>query len=383
MDKFWTFALVVYAIGVGCSQSLMSAGGTLISLASLWGLLFKLPKESYSKKLCLLVAAWVFYSFVNHLIRGWSPYTSEALKNMPLFLVLIYPLVGLKPKEHSLALIFSFYSVAVLASVLYSSYQFFYLKYYGMGFFHNQIYFAYNLLPGFFFFSELSVKERRIDFWKPLYSRILVAIIFLGIFTTNNRMSSLIVFLYILFRALPWVYRRWGAKTLALVSLLLFGFFISIYLLNPFVYDKISQTMMGLRDVSVKSRIYAWTENWKIFLEHPFFGVGFSNNALDSSNFTDFQGHLIPGRAIYAHSIYFQHLADSGVIGALLLFGSLVMLMFYNSISLIVVGGILFAGITENIFNNSKPFHAFLFFTLLSLCMESTQLRSTRSAGGR
>jgi O-antigen ligase len=293
VDKFWTFALVVYAIGVGCSQSLMSAGGTLISLASLWGLLFKLPKESYSKKLCLLVAAWVFYSFVNHLIRGWSPYTSEALKNMPLFLVLIYPLVGLKPKEHSLALIFSFYSVAVLASVLYSSYQFFYLKYYGMGFFHNQIYFAYNLLPGFFFFSELSVKERRIDFWKPLYSRILVAIIFLGIFTTNNRMSSLIVFLYILFRALPWVYRRWGAKTLALVSLLLFGFFIAIYFLNPFVYDKISQTMMGLKDVSVKSRLFAWTENWKLFLEHPFFGVGFSNNALDSSNFTDFQGHLI------------------------------------------------------------------------------------------
>jgi O-antigen ligase len=374
MSHVFVLSLLLYGVGVGVSQSLMSLGGTIFAVAAAVLFFLRFPQMPKLRAYSIGIFAWVLYSFGNHLVHGVGPYTSEALKNIPLFLVLCFPLLWPRPRDRDFAWIFAFYSLAVTVNIAFAAYQFYVLKYFGMGVFKNQIFLAYNLLPGFFFFAELALREKTIDFWRPLHSRIVAALIFFGIFTTNNRMTILLLLIYLFARALPWIKRRYGTKALGWSLAGILGFFAFLLYANPFVYDKISQTLMGFRDVSLKSRLFAWSTNWQIFLEHPLFGVGFSNNAIDSSKFSDFQRPWPAGHAIYAHSIYLQHLADSGLLGFLLLFIPLGILITLTPMSLPVVGGMLLAGLTENIFNNSKQFHAFLFFALLCLWLEQSQL---------
>lgn len=367
MSYFAFASFLIYAAGVGVSQSLMSLGGTLAAVGVVLQSFRNFPLDKKYRNILLLLYTWVIYSLINHFAHGWSVHSKSTLELLPLYLVLGFPLLFSRPAPKYLAWIFSLYSLAVLVNVGVACYQFFYIKYFGMGVFKNQIYFAYNLLPAFFFFTELARRELKFSFWKTQHSYAVSLVIFLGIFTTNNRMSVLLVLFFLALRMMPHVARRWGRRRLLLLWAGLLFFFVAIYLLNPFVYDKIAQTMQGWHDVSLKYRLFAWRHNLDLFLQHPIFGVGFENNAIDSFNFPQMQAQWKPGHAIFAHSVYLQNLADSGLVGFSLLFGAFWCLGRIFSVTRFLLLGMLLAGLTENIFNNSKPFHAFLFFMVLSV----------------
>ncbi|MCC7518142.1 MAG: O-antigen ligase family protein [Verrucomicrobiae bacterium] len=72
----------------------------------------------------------------------------------------------------------------------------------------------------------------------------------------------------------------------------------------------------------IRVRIQMWTSAWKIFLDHPVFGVG-------PMMFDAWHGHHREGlisRAVYAHNDYLHLLADYGIVGGGVMAAALVLL---------------------------------------------------------
>ena len=81
--------------------------------------------------------------------------------------------------------------------------------------------------------------------------------------------------------------------------------------------DKIQHRLLltfNFSDSSTSARFQLWKANWNIFLDHPFFGVGFQRNKVHLPQYYKSLG-IEDGMISHAHSNYFSVLAGTGLFG--------------------------------------------------------------------
>lgn len=300
-----------------------------------------------------------------------NPRLKHDLGRIPLMIIpwmgLFLSRILIKEKWVSIFLKVSLISYSVV--LVKSLYQFVYLKIAAFGFFNNPIYQAYSLLPAFVFFTELCLLAKDKKNKTLLYA--LSAILFLCISLTISRIAVICSILYFLFRILPSVYRTLGAKNIVFtfITLAALSFWIWHAELFPILNEKITRSFSG-QDHSWKWRMVAWEHNWNLFLENIFLGVGIGKNGIDTAIMPQYAGHWLPNHLIFAHSIYFQALAESGIIGTLLLCLYFVFLGKESSLHRSLIFMFALSGLTENILQNSKAMHPLLFFLMLSFIVK-------------
>jgi len=380
-NSFLFFIFLVYGLGVIFSQSLMALAGTLCVGYFLF-LYFKNFKAS-NTLLAHSSFLLVLYLCANLLFREPNHFTIETLRSLPLFLIPSLALLVREPNNSprplwkGLLLIWVL-GVSYLITTIYALYQLGVMSIPGSSFMKNPIYFAYTLLPAFVFFSEMGFRPKAL--WKvpKIFCFLIAFCIFVGILASLNRMTLACVFLYVLVRGIPYFMKHFGkGKTIFLA--LLFAVLSSLALYqSPVFQEKLVRTLKG-NDPAIHWRLVAWKYNWNLFLENPVFGVGPERNAIDTAINTELAGEWAPKHKIFAHSIYFQMLAEVGIVG-LILFSIYFYGLFSSGgvASKFIILSLLVSGLTENIFNNSRPRHAFFFYLLLALYMDKSEKGRTR-----
>lgn len=288
----------------------------------------------------------------------------DRMRPLPLFLILFLPLLRPLDRE-GFWWVLKWTFVAYMVNICVSGYQYFFEQIEGVGFFKNPIYFAYNVFPAFLFIG-LFVRFQG-SFLKTYKIPMVASFLFLGVAFSNNRMTLALSLLLLAYCYLPRLYKRWGwrgVSALCFILILLLGV---MYHTNPWLHDKLVRTSWGLAGPSIQARLVAWSHNWDLFVANPLFGVGYSLNGINTAEFVELQKHWRPGHDIFAHSIFFQSLAESGIVGTALLFGGLLLLargrFFLQRFFLFMA----IAGLTENFLHNSKPLMAFLFFGAMAV----------------
>lgn len=319
----------------------------------------------HRSRLCAVAAlAWVAFMIANLVLRDWQPRSLHTLGHLPYLLI---PLLAFSPsfkRSGPSRRVLGICGLAVFIAALTALYQYFVLGSVALGLMKNPIYFAYNVFPAFLFFAEMSrsaVTDQRLR----AFTRATAVAAFIGIVLSENRMAWLCTALYLASRALPLLHRRWGRRSLGICAILSLATVFALYQTQDRFREKFDRSFSD-HDPSRVWRFKAWSHNLALFRAHPILGVGPERNAIDVDKNRELRGHWQPGRLYFAHSIYIQSLADSGIVGTALLFGFLILfgLCFPGTqIYLLFMG---FMGLTENIFNNSRPAHAFYFFLLLS-----------------
>ena len=358
--------LAVYGLGVGTSQSLMSLGGAWASITGLLTSMRHARRSTGARRERLCVAAallWLCFSIANLVARGWQGRDAHTLSHLPLVLV---PLAAWSARKNfSRTWTFGLAAGGLAATALAAIYQYFWIGSVAVGLMRNPIYFAYNVFPAFLFFAESLRDRASLTARQARLARIAVAAASLSLLLSENRMVWLCGGLYLGVRVAPLVYRRWGWRRVLLLAFLGLGTASVLYATQERVREKLHRSFSS-QDPSRAWRFKAWSHNLSLFRESPWVGVGAERNAIDPAQNPSLQGHWQEGRLYFAHSVYIQSLADAGLIGTLLFFGFLA--LFGASfpqcqIYLLLMG---FAGLTENIFNNSRAGHAFYFYLLLS-----------------
>lgn len=361
--------LAFYGIGVALSQSLMSTMGIVFVVLALLQLRHFRDAPAPTKVLALLALSWILFSGLNVVLRPWDSRSSDALRAIPLLLV---PLgLVLSPNKVSLKWPVLLCALSLIVSLGMGFYQFLIVGTPAYGFLRNPIYYAYNLLPACLFFAELFV--RKISYGRLTYplSALLSFLCFLGILASVTRMPLTCVLGYYALRIAPHLKSRNVGRAWVIALLMFGGLGFSAYRLSPIIQEKVNRSF-SVEDPSRHWRLQAWKYNWNLFLENPLLGTGMEKNGIDVERMPEMRGHWKEGHLYFAHSIYFQSLADSGALGSLLFFGFWIYLGFlFPALRpfLITIG---IAGLTENIFNNSKAAHSLYFYTLLFLtCLKN------------
>lgn len=365
----WTFFLCLYGAGCGVSQSLMSLGGAAFAFFAL----LRAPKvfalrrtEPWVFRAYALGLAWTAFSLANLLLRPWDGRSAHTLGAIPLLLV---PLAAFPALTFSPGAVLWTTVAGLAASLIKGAWQFFALGEPATAFLRNPIYLAYNLLPAVIFFGEYALRPVHRDRFPGRAAGATSISSTFGIFLTLTRTALTTAFAYFGLRALPALRRRAGGRGLAIVLLLLVGAGVSAYRLFPPVREKVDRTFSA-NDPSREWRLKAWRYNWELFLASPIVGTGPERNGILPSAMPEYQGHWAPQQLYFAHSVYLQSLADSGLVGTLLF------LAFWGALALAspalrpLLAAVAFAGLTENIFNNSKAAHAVFFYALLTLAFE-------------
>lgn len=126
--------------------------------------------------------------------------------------------------------------------------------------------------------------------------------------------------IYLVFAAKGRV-RKWGAIVLGI--LIVFGAFVFVNRNNP-VLQKVPEARLlqiSLSDATAQSRLLVWGEAWQGFLERPITGWGPANFTTVYDKFFN-PKFYVPGQSSEtwfdrAHSIYFDYLAETGLLGFL------------------------------------------------------------------
>ncbi len=365
----WPSTLLIYGVGCALSQSLMSLGGTLAVLLFVGESLDALRTGSWREARGLERAgwavglAWTTFLVARLLLAPPSPNFEHALGALPLFII---PSLALFPKARARAAaalpkVVLWTGVAYAVSACFGTVQVLFLgERSAFGFLRNPIFFAYNLLAALVFFTVWAQsKDRR--YWA------LLGLLSIALLLSASRVAALVGFGFLAFYAVPRAYRRIGMRPILLGLALLVGLGTWQYSTNKYWRSKLRQGLRIQTSQSLKGRKVVWKHNWELFLEHPWTGVGFENNALDTSStaYRRWRHMWPPGLSIYAHSIYFQALAESGLLGSALWGSQLVTLGLALPPTRPLLAVLLLGGSTENVFNNSKAAHAFFFFLLL------------------
>ena len=307
------------------------------------------------------------YLVFNFLLQNPAGGSLIPLRNQPLYWVpLVAWLHHSKFAPRQLALPLALTGIAASVSGLMGLFQIFGSSGIGVGFFGNPIYYAYSLFPAFLFFCEVWRRNWTFGFFKPVHSLLVASAVLLGIFSAETRMIWLLSGLYVLWVATPILLKRMGTKaTLGIAAAWLLLAF-AVYQQSPRVRDKIGRSFdPTVEDVSWKYRKVAWSFNWELIKKNPLFGVGPERNYIEVGEHPELAGHWDPGAHIFAHSIYIQALADSGIVGFALMIGFFASLALCFPSTQTYLIFVLASGLTENIFNNARARHPFLFFLLL------------------
>lgn len=365
----------IYALGCAVSQSLMSLGGTLAAL--LWAIFFirslvngDLSRMRRLEKFSIFgILAFCVLTLTHLVLIKGDLAALVAAREVPLYVIptlALFPAFRKRLREQDLALILNVCFVAYAISSIYGISQVLRGSA-AIGFLRNPLYYSYNLLFALAFFVCVFWLRPHTSLGRKALASALLALA--AIVASSSRMpliagGSLIVVCLFAHAA--------RAKAFRLVSVVVVGLALAItasYHMNPVFHSKMSK-LVALRvrhDFSIRGRMAIWEHNKDLFLENPIWGVGYQQNAVDSADNRAYRRLWKPGHAIYAHSIYLQSLADSGIVGAGLLFASYSALAIAHPSSFFVWGTALVAGSTENVFNNSKAAHSLWFFFLLSL----------------
>lgn len=289
----------------------------------------------------------------------------DTIKTLPLWLLLSTPFFYKYSNDFSLnnffyAVVFS--SVGLFFALGYSIYQVFFLDLHASGFFGNPIYYAYSLIPSLFFFTELVLKRHFYPKnWVGLFYTAL-ALTSIALFLSANRMALILLLLALIFIFSKQHKETWRLYTLIMLGLFVVG--IAVYVSMPAFQEKLNRTFSG-GDISIRARIAAWSYNLELISKKLFWGYGYKSNAINTARLPQFIEFWSPGHDIFAHNIYLQVLAEFGIFGffSLLLVFLAYLKAFGPCLPLLAT---LIAGLTENTFNNSKAFHPFLLYTILS-----------------
>jgi O-antigen ligase len=352
----------------------MSLGGTLFVLFFFVGLIKSFKQHarvlsSFEKSSIALAIAYVIILAVGLGVQPSLPNLKQALTALPLWLV---PFGALLLSNDTLTLqrgkiLIRALSLGYVFVLLNCLYQLFILrKPWAVAWHKNPIYLAYSLLPPLVFFGQrLRIQSKDRWLWLGAIA------VFVSLFLTASRIATLVGLAYV-FLAFLWPrgglgsrsLRRWLLLlTLALALLLLLG--LAAWNIEP-LHKKIIELRHYQYIDSYTARMALWRHNWELLNQNLWFGVGYLQNGVNGvSNSFWHQFNFKGSENHFAHSIYFQALGESGVLGTLLLFGSLGALAWARPRLGPLLLVILVGGLTENIFSNSKPLHAFLFYSWL------------------
>jgi len=299
----------------------------------------------------------------------------DRASSLPLFLLIFLPL--LKPfSAEQMWPVLKWTFFCYMINVFYAGYQYFGWQIEGAGFFKNPIFFAYNVFPAFLFIG-LFVRFQGV-FLKTYKIPLVALVLFLGVAFSNNRMTLALSALLLGYCYLPRLFARWRWRGVVLAVVGAVSLFSILYYSNPWLNDKIVRSSWGLRGPSIQARLVAWKYNLELFIDNPFFGVGYRLNGINTAELVDLQKYWRPGYDIFAHSVFIQSLAESGIVGFLLFFASLFCLAkgrFFLQRFFLFMG---LVGLTENFLHNSKPFSAFLFFTAMGVAISNLSFNQQR-----
>lgn len=376
--------LAVYAFGVGSSQSLMSLGAALLCLWALYGLGQKSsenPRPRSEKIALILGVVYVLFMILNLLMRSPDSRTWHTLGHLPYFLI---PLLALCPRRTPQPRwtqpdwIWATAAVVTALAGLVAIYQYGILGIPALGLMRNPIYFAYNIFPAFIFFAECAYRISASPRLKVGMITI-AALAGIGVLLSENRMTWIGLALYLVWRIVPLLWARGGVRLLAGLSLIGLLLSVGLYHTQPRLQEKLQRTF-SQNDPSRTWRFRAWEYNWSLFRQAPLLGTGAERNGIDIERQPEMAGHWHAGRIYFAHSVYLQSLADSGLIGSLLLLATLITYAYCFPATQFFLILMALTALTENIFNNSRAGHAFYLYLLLSALYLPSPLRKQ---GGR
>jgi O-antigen ligase len=204
----------------------------------------------------------------------------------------------------------------------------------------NPAYLGSYLLINFFLAIYLFVSDKNI-FWKIFYTvSAILAAITLFLTQTRGAVIGLVGALVIL--AILNIFRiKEGSKgikkisvifliLLILLSALLFVFKDSRFVKENGTLERI--TSISTDDYTTKTRLSAWNSSFEAWKEKPIFGWGVENYGYAFSKYFPTEIYVNSGSRIWfdnAHSVFFEHLVSTGLVGVLSYFALFFLAFFY------------------------------------------------------
>lgn len=185
------------------------------------------------------------------------------------------------------------------------------------GFMGHPLTLAYNLifsalLFSFFCYNSYLEGHKSRAFWWASSVLLCVGILLLS----GSRWPLIVLFLSGLLWSSRFIFRRWK------IAILLGGIFMSILVVEGSLIGRFSEIYSSGRVKTEEiPRLVFWQIHTKMFVDHPMWGVGYSARTLGSVDYYNKNGYNNIERKYSAHNQYLQVLADSGLVGFVVLFG--------------------------------------------------------------
>jgi O-antigen ligase len=378
-----TVSLALYGVGVGVSQSLMSLGGALLVGFLLYfsiknfTLLGQLSRfEKFSLTSVFFYVLWTFGVWFFGVGRANSDFM--ALNNVPLVAV---PFVAyFVPRSLSFRVL-GFALGALFLSSVFAIYQGFIEARMAVAWMKNPIFLAYTLLPAVVALIWIAVSAESFGFSRKQLRVALLPVLliaYVALVATNSRMAIAVATLMLGVVLVPWAWRRFSKLAVVGVLVVATGLMTTEYIRKPYVRQRVAAAL-DPQDMSWRGRFFAWEQNVEIIREHPLTGVGPRQNAILMRDHPEW--HILWGSdvAIFAHSLYLQTLSESGIVGFLFLLLAYIGLGLARPETRLGLVSLALGGITENVFTNSKPLHAHLFWLLMMALLPTSSATRARS----
>lgn len=362
-----------YVVGCAVSQSLMSLMATILCLFAFVDLALRFKQKRLLHAIAFGALALFFVIAVSNLVTrsiNGLPVEWKALEVLPLYTLAFWPLAWSAEERHALTfgnrrlcLWLGVGVVAYAVSALFACYEGIVAGRMAVAWMKNPIYLAYNLLFALVLAGSLLGRlPSRFRVWTAS----LCALLLLGIFYTNSRMALLVALLMSLVLVGRWAWANLPKALLLVVCAFGMGAGVWEYTSKSYVRERVASAL-NFEDPSWQGRRLAWSHNITIISKNPVFGVGPKQNGLYTRDL-DAKWQQLWGAnvLIFAHSIYFQLLAEVGILGFVLMLFAFVILYRARPATRPLIVALLLGGITENIFSNSKSMHALLMALMIA-----------------
>jgi len=359
---------VVYGLGCGTSMSLISTAAFLLGILTLVEsiLSLRMPTGQLRERLLrlglALGLAHTLYLTIFTLATGSFDELRAIAGYLFAGLLFLYPLSSLRPKFSGglwRTIVIATFAGSAVAVGLAVWQRFGLGEVRVFGKMRNPVIFAYSLLPALVYFGITR---------RGMPSRILALGLYLAILLTGSRTAAVVGLLVLTVGYLPMLLHP-GRRTIS-VGLLFGTLLIGVWQIqgNEGLRDRTTRLFRAGEDRSFSGRVQIWRLNQQYIRENPIFGLGPRRNALDIDMHPELTGVLSPGsRGIFAHNIFLQTLAESGIVGFVLFFGfqlvafcALPVLRPYFLVTWI-------AGLTDTPFTVPRMYYPLYFFLILAV----------------
>jgi len=144
---------------------------------------------------------------------------------------------------------------------------------------------------------------------------IIILIDIIALFTSNSRSLLLILPLVLI---LGLLLNRENITTISIVvSLLILGLILGVYLSTPSVFSRIRTAILGTDYTSFNVRADSYRRSIELFIKNPILGVGLMNFHLYAPYYF----------GPYVHNIYLSLLVETGILGTLAFFSIIFLLL--------------------------------------------------------